>query len=288
METLTKGYNLTVTVDNFNVSYDDLGEGAIPVIFLHGYPFDKTMWKYQLEFLKNSYRVIAYDLRGFGRSKDEETTLSIDLFSEDLVKFMDALHIEKAVVCGLSMGGYIALHAHREFMDRFEALVLCDTQCIADTAETKEKRLQSMDDIAKKGVADFNNSFIERVFHKNSLTTKKEEVEQLRNVVFSNSQHILSHGLEMLAGRSENCSTLWKISIPTLILCGREDEVTPLEQSEYMHQYIDGSVLHVIENAGHVSNLEQPHEFNKHLVEFLSTLKDLHVRELNGKEAELK
>jgi len=288
METLTKGNNLTVTVDNFNVSYDDFGEGAIPLIFLHGYPFDKKMWNYQLEFFKSSYRVIAYDIRGFGRSIDEDSTLSIDLFSEDLIKFMDVMRIEKAVICGLSMGGYIALNAHQKFPDRFEALVLCDTQCIADTAESKEKRHKSMKDIATNGVENFNDEFIKHVFHKDSFTNKKEVVEQIKSVVFSNTQHIISHGLEVLAERAESCSTLWKVQIPTLIMCGREDEVTPLAQSEYMHQYIEGSVLQVIENAGHLSNLEQPHEFNKHLGDFLSKLEDLHVKELSEKEADVK
>ena len=97
-------------------------------------------------------------------------------------------------------------------------------------------------------------------------------VEQLKSVVSANSQHIIVQGLVALAERSETCSTLHDISIPTLIICGRQDEVTPLAQSESMHSSIRGSVLKVIENAGHVSNLEQPHEFAKHISEFLAGL----------------
>lgn len=277
METESKGYNLTITVNNINLSYDDVGEGKIPIIFLHGFPFDKTMWRLQLDFLKSSYRVIACDIRGFGKSMDEESPLSMDLFGDDLIKFMNKLNIDKAVVCGLSMGGYITLNAHKKFPDRFEALILCDTQCIADTIEGKEKRYTIIDEIKVDGVANFNEGFIKKIFHKDSITNKKELVAQLRSVVFSNSQHIISQGLVALAERSETCSTLSKVTIPALIICGREDEVTPLVQSEFMNKNIKGSILRIIDNAGHVSNLEQPHEFNKNLLDFLTTLSIIDV-----------
>ncbi|HLP39821.1 alpha/beta hydrolase [Lacibacter sp.] len=270
MQTEMKGYDLSIPVSNFNLSYDDLGEGDTPVIFLHGYPFSKAMWRKQLEFLQTTNRVIACDIRGFGDSEDESSILSIDLFAEDLLQFMDSLKIEKAIVCGLSMGGFIALNAHKRFPERFEALILCDTQCIADTPAVKEKRYKTIDDISANGVKNFNDGFIENVFHRDSLSNKKELVEELRKVVFENSQHIITAGLTALAERTETCSTLGAISIPTMIICGREDTVTPLAQSDFMHQMIEGSTMHVIDNAGHVSNLEQPDEFNQYLLDFLT------------------
>lgn len=271
MSTDPKGYDLTIPVSDFNLSYDDLGEGDIPVIFLHGYPFSKEMWKQQLEFLQSTHRVIACDIRGFGKSTYEEGALSMDLFADDLLTFMYKLQIEKAIICGLSMGGYIALNAVERFPTHFEALILCDTQCIADTPEGKEKRYKVIDDIKANGVKEFNEKFINSVFHKDSLSNNKELVESLRTVVFSNSQEVIIAGLTALAERSQTCSTLGAIKIPTLILCGREDEVTPLAQSEFMHQMIERSILHVIEKAGHVSNLEQPDEFNQQLLGFLTT-----------------
>lgn len=277
MKTETKGYDLTINVNNFNFSYDDVGDGSIPIIFLHGFPFDKTMWRGQLDFLKFSYRLIACDIRGFGKSTDEESPLSIDLFGNDLIQFMDTLNIDKAIVCGLSMGGYLALNVIKRFPSHFEALILCDTQCIADTAESKEKRYKIIEEIETDGVTNFNEGFIKSVFHKDSLANKTELVEQLRGVVFSNSQHIISQGLVALAKRSETCSSLGEISIPTLIICGREDQVTPLAQSEFMNKHIKGSILQVIENAGHVSNIEQPKEFNKYLGEFLTDLSGFDV-----------
>lgn len=270
MHTETKGYDLTIPVNDFNLSYDDLGEAGIPVIFLHGYPFSKAMWKQQLEFLQATNRVIACDVRGFGKSTYEQSSLSIDLFADDLLTFMYKLHIEKAIICGLSMGGYIALNAMKRFPGHFEALILCDTQCIADSPAVKEKRYKVIDDINVNGVKNFNEEFIKSVFHKDTLSNKKELVETLRTVVFANSQQIITAGLVALAERSETCSTLGAIDIPTLILCGREDEVTPLAQSDFMHQLIEGSIMHVIDNAGHVSNLEQPDEFNQQVLDFLT------------------
>jgi len=264
--------DLWAEVNGITLSYNDAGEGTIPVIFLHGYPFDKSMWKGQLDSLKPSNRVIACDIRGFGKSTDENTHLSIDLFAEDLVAFMDKLHIEKAIICGLSMGGFIALNAIKRFSDRFEALILCDTQCIADTAEVKKNRFTTIDQINRDGASVFNEKFIKSVFHPDSLTNKTELVENLRSIVFANSKKIITAGLTALAERSETCSSLDTIHIPTLIICGKADEVTPLAQSEFMHEHIEGSILKIIDNAGHVSNLEQPDEFNKYLHNFLNTL----------------
>jgi 3-oxoadipate enol-lactonase len=276
-ENKTKGYDLTIEVNDFNLSYDDLGEGRYPIIFLHGFPFDKSMWNEQCEFLKSSYRLIACDIRGFGKSTDEVTPLSMSLFADDLILFMDKLGIDKAIICGLSMGGFIALNAVKRFPERFEGLILCDTQCIADTAEVKEQRLKDIIEIDNEGVTNFNEKFIKKVFHEDSFVNKKELVENLRNIVFANSKHVISQGLLALAVRTETCSTLSNIKIPTLIICGREDAVTPLAQSEYMKSHIEGSILKVIDNTGHVSNLEQPKEFNECLSEFLMNQGEFHT-----------
>jgi len=264
--------NLLTEVNNIAISYNEAGEGGIPILFLHGFPFDKSMWKGQLDSLKSSKRVIAVDIRGFGKSTDENSILSIDLFGDDLIAFMDKLMIERATICGLSMGGFIALNVMKRFPDRFEALILCDTQCIADTPKVRENRYTTIEQINIDGADAFNEKFIKSVFHPESLTHKIELVEGLRSVVIANSTGIITAGLTALAERSETCSTLDTIGVPTLIICGREDAVTPLAQSEFMHKHIKGSILKIIDDAGHVSNLEQPDAFNKHLIDFLNTL----------------
>jgi len=269
-----KGFNLTTALHNYTVSYDDIGKGEIPIIFIHGFPFDKSMWQAQLDFLKSTQRAIAYDIRGFGATHDDDSDLSIDLFTDDLISFMDKLAIDKAIICGLSMGGYIALNTVKRFPDRLEALILCDTQCNADSPEAKEKRYAKMDEIASSGKSAFTEGFIKGIFHPDSLEHKKGVVEKLRSVVNSNSQYTLINGLTALAERSESCSILTDIKMPTLIICGKDDALTPVAQSEKMHKAIDGSVLRIIDNAGHVSNLEQPRDFNKHIVEFLEQLRN--------------
>jgi pimeloyl-ACP methyl ester carboxylesterase len=284
MKKSTQGYNLTVNVNDFNLSYDDVGEGLVPIVFLHGFPFDKTMWQEQLDYLKTTHRVIACDIRGFGKSKDEESHLGMDLFANDLILFIDKLGLEKVIICGLSMGGFIALNAMKRFPSRFEALILCDTQCIADSHDVKAKRYKTIDDIKEYGVSNFNEGFLKKVFHEDSIANKPELVEQLRKVVFSNSQHIICQGLVALAERSETCSIINKITIPTLIICGREDAVTPLDESKFMNKNIQGSVLHVINNAGHVSNLEEPAKFNKLLRDFLMDFCEANVNELKEKQ----
>jgi len=131
------GHDINIKLNGLTISYDDLGKGAVPIIFIHGFPFDKSSWQPQMEFFKKTNRVIAYDIRGFGKSSSGNEKESIRLFADDLIKFMDGLEITKAIVCGFSMGGYILLNAVCHYPKRFDAIILSDTQCIADSVETK-------------------------------------------------------------------------------------------------------------------------------------------------------
>src|SRR5689334_21491870 len=132
METLqTTGNDIQIQVNGTTVCYDDLGKGKIPILFIHGFPFDKTSWQPQMQFLKSTNRVIAYDIRGFGKSAAGNEKASIGLFADDLVQLLDALQLDKVIACGLSMGGYILLNALSRYPERFDAIILSDTQCIA-------------------------------------------------------------------------------------------------------------------------------------------------------------
>lgn len=274
MNTMKKKSINTVDIEGTTISFDDFGKGEMPIIFIHGFPFDKSSWQPQMTFLKKTHRVIAYDIRGFGASITNDEQESIDLFSNDLVKFMDALSIKKAIVCGLSMGGYILLNAVHRFSDRFEAIILSDTQCIADSEAAKEKRAKSIKQIEAEGLKDFADGFIKNVFCQNSLDNKKELVETIKNVILKTSQRTVVGTLRALAQRSEMCASLNQISVPTLIICGKEDGVTPPIQAEFMYGKILNSRLQIIENAGHLSNLEQPDEFNKILIDFISSIEN--------------
>ena len=201
METMHK--QNSVTLHGINISYEEAGKGEIPVIFIHGFPFDKSTWQPQIESLKKNYRVIAYDIRGFGGSDLGEETISIDLFASDLIQFMDALNIKKAIVCGLSMGGYIVMNAVSRFPERFEAIILSDTQCIADSEENKEKRYKTIDQINKEGLEKFAGSFVQNVFCKETLENKKELVDEVKHLILKTSPETITGTLKALAERRE-------------------------------------------------------------------------------------
>lgn len=266
------GNDININVDGVTICYDDFGKGITPIIFIHGFPFDKSSWQPQMEFLKKSHRVISYDIRGFGKSTTGKEKQSIGLFADDLIKFMDALEINNAIVCGLSMGGYILLNAISRYPEKFKAIILSDTQCIADTLEVKEKRNQTSSHIMASGLKDFADGFIKNIFCQETLETKKEIVEKIKDIILSTSPITITGALSALAQRWETCSSLQEISVPALILCGKEDKVTPLAQSEFLLQNITNATLHNINKAGHMSNLEQPDEFNQHVNNFISGL----------------
>lgn len=262
----------TIVVNGLSVSYSDSGTGATPIIFIHGFPFDKSTWQPQIDFFKKTQRVIAYDIRGFGSSQAGKDPMNMSLFATDLVKFMDALEISTAIICGLSMGGYILLNAENRYRNRFKALVLCDTQCIADSPELKEKRNRAIAQIIAGRIEDFAFYFIKSVFCEETVTTKPELVERTRKIILSTQTDVITGGLNALAQRWDMCVSLDEISVPALIMCGREDTVTPPAESESLHKHIANSVLHIIDNAGHLSNLEQPDKFNRYLSEFIAGL----------------
>lgn len=264
------GKNIKITANHITVNYNDEGPENAPVmIFIHGFPFSKEMWNKQMAALREKYRVISYDIRGHGNSWSGTDDFTIELFVKDLLSLMDALEIEKAALCGLSMGGYIALKAMENHPYRFESLILCDTSCKADSPEAKEKRMKAIDGILKNGVEQFAADSLKNFFAKESFITKKEVITEVREIMVNTSEKSIIKTLLALSKRKETCPTLWKIKVPVLILVGEEDKITPPEAAQFMHEEINGSVMSVIENAGHLSNLENPDQFNEQLKRFL-------------------
>jgi pimeloyl-ACP methyl ester carboxylesterase len=272
-----KGTNINVKINDIIINYNDLGEGKLPLIFIHGYPFDKSSWQPQLDHLQHYGRVIAYDMRGYGMSTTNNETLSITLLADDLIKFMDALQIQKAIVCGLSMGGYVLLNALNRYPKRFSAIILSDTQCISDTAEAKEKRHKNIQLIQSGGLNEFTENMIRNLFYEESFIAKKDVVASVKKVMLSASPQSLTDTLHALANREEMCYSLANILIPTLIICGKEDKAVPSQQSVFMHQQIPRSILHLIEKAGHLPNLEKPDEFNRLVNDFTMSMNVMHV-----------
>ncbi len=273
-----EGMNKQVTINGLVVSYNDVGAADAPVmILLHGFPLNKSMWAPQLEALREDFRVIAYDIRGHGDSESGTADFSIEMFVNDLLCFMETLGLEKVILFGFSMGGYIALNAVERFPERFEALILSDTQCIADTPGIREKRIASMDRILENGVEAYADEILVKLFAPASFVRHRPEVEAVREMIVNTSTESLCNTLFALAARKETRGKLMEIGIPTLILVGKEDQITPLEASQLMHGRIRGSVLAVVDHAGHLANMENPVVFNKHLVHFVAQFTDVRV-----------
>jgi 3-oxoadipate enol-lactonase len=264
---------LEVRVNDIVVSYNDAGKGnPLTLIFIHGFPFNKNSWNPQLDALSSKYRCIAFDLRGFGNTHFGTQDSSIELFADDLDAFMDILQIQSAVICGLSMGGYIALRAALKYPHRFKGLILSDTQCIADSPEAKEKRYKVIEQIETSGLEAYAEASLKNLFHENSLANKKDVVHEIHQTILSTSPATIISALKALANRTETCSMLGEIGAFTLVVCGKEDKVTPPAQAVFLSEHIGSSRLEIIGEAAHLSNLEQPDKFNAAVVSFLKVV----------------
>lgn len=264
-------YNITISINNLDVSYSDNELDGVPVIiFVHGFPLNKSMWNKQISEFKDDFRVISYDIRGHGNTEVGNADFSIDLFARDLICFMDALKIDKAILCGFSMGGYISLNAIENFPERFSALILSDTSCVADTPEAREKRLRTIDTIKANGMEKYADESIKNLFAPDSIAIKTTEIESVKEMILKTSKLSIYNTLHALSNREETCSKLMQINVPTLILVGKEDKITPPEAAQWMHERINESSMKIIEQAGHLSNLENALEFNDQLRKFLA------------------
>lgn len=265
--------NNRTSVNNHTISYNDYGpDGAPAIILIHGFPFNKSMWNKQVEVLIENYRVISYDIRGHGDSDTGTDDFSIGLFTDDLLGLMDFLKVEKAILCGLSLGGYIALNAIENFPKRFDALILCDTTCTADSPEVIKKRMETIDNIKEFELEQYAEDSLKKLFAPESFVTSKEKIAAVKEMIKKTSPQSISDTLLALTRRKETCDKLSDIHVPVLIMVGKEDKITPPAAARFMHKNIKGSILQIIEHAAHLSNIENPNEFNEHLVKFVSSL----------------
>jgi 3-oxoadipate enol-lactonase len=261
-------------INGWNIDYNIYGKTSVlPVVFVHGFPFSQEMWRLQVAGLSGDYHLITYDVRGHGRSKVGDGQYMIEFFVDDLIGLLDHLRIEKAVVVGLSMGGYIALRAIERNPDRFRGLVLCDTRSEADTNEGKIKRAASIQSVRNDGVKKYAEGFVKAVFAPQTFERNPEAVKSIRRIIEKTSPIAIAGTLLALASRTDTTESLSKINVPTLILVGEHDALTPVSAAKSMSEKIRQSELHVISNAAHLSNLENSEEFNMHLSGFLRRIK---------------
>ena len=258
-------------VRGIELTYTDAGRGPA-VVFLHGFPFDRSMWRGQVERLSADFRVIAPDLRGHGESTLTSEPSTMEVLAEDVAALLDELNVPRAVVCGLSMGGYVALALYRAHPSRVRALVLADTRSKADTEDARRTREENARRALAEGMSPIVDSMLPKLLSESTRENEPEVVARVREMMSGVSPEGAAAALRGMALRRDQTDLLASIDVPALVVVGSEDAVTPPSEAEAMHALIEGSRLRVIEGAGHVSNVERPEEFDRALAEFLEGL----------------
>jgi pimeloyl-ACP methyl ester carboxylesterase len=260
-----------------NLAHDDFGpRTGRPVLLVHGHPFDRSMWRPQVEHLvKNGYRVITPDLRGYGQStnrdtKTQDAKTGLDVFASDLVDLADHLRLGSFVLGGLSMGGQIVMQLVKDHPGRVQALVLADTFAGLDTPQAKQARYDTADRITEEGMERYAEELLPKMISKQTRATRPDVEEHVRTMMRNASEEGAAAALRGRAERPDYTGSLKDIRVPTLVVVGSEDEFTPVGDAELIHREISTSTLVVIEGAGHLPNLERETEFDEALSAFLT------------------
>jgi len=258
---------------DFPLFYLDQGKaGGRVVIFLHAFPLDHTAWQAQMAALAPEFRTVAFDVRGLGQSELGSGQYTMETYVEDLVQLMDLLEIPQAVLCGLSLGGYIALRCFEKYPERVSALVLSNTRSEADNNQGKLNRAESIFLLQSQGVEAFTRGFVPKFTGKTTQEQHPEVTQKITRMILSQeAAGIVSAQLAMIS-RTDTGHVLPNIQVPTLVIGVEEDPLIPAEQSKALAEKIPGAEFALIPQAGHMSNLENPEKFNEALLKFLRKL----------------
>ena len=262
---------MKTVVNGIEIAFDDEGSGT-PVVLLHGYPFNRTMWREQVAALKPKHRVITPDLRGHGESTVTPGVATMEDMANDVAALLESLDVSVPAIGGLSMGGYVSLAFARLFPSQVRALLLADTRAQADTEEAKQNREQQAEKALSEGMEAIADGLLPKLLAPATPNERPDIVKRVREMIVSTNPAGAAAALRGMARRPNHISFLPQIIAPTLILVGSEDTLTPVADSELMHREIGASSLKIIEGAGHVSNFENTDDFNHALGEFLNAL----------------
>ncbi|NIR48758.1 alpha/beta hydrolase [candidate division KSB1 bacterium] len=259
-------------VNGIDLFYQIDGLGT-PVVLLHAFPLNRTMWEPQVQELSNEFQIITPDFRGFGKSGATDDPYTMDLLADDILQLLKTLSLDEVILGGLSMGGYVAFALYRKQPDMVKGLILADTRAEADSEDGKKNRKAMADLAIQKGPLVIAEQMTPKLLGKTTMLKNDSVVQKVKKMMSSSSIAGISNSSLGMALRDDSNPTLKDIACPTLILVGAEDELTPVEAAENLHNKIKNSELQVIPNAGHISNLEQPSEFNNAVKSFLQQFK---------------
>ena len=244
------------------LNYYEQGSGE-PLVFIHGLGGRAERWRLQIEALSKNYRVLAMDLRGHGQSGYRaDEPVSIRTFADDVVALMDKVGLDQAHICGLSLGGMIALQLFGRYAPTVKSLILADTTAFFPPPQAREELLRLFDRLDMASWAAF---LAGRLLRREAPAEQRQEVTQM---LAANPRALYRAGLTATFD-SDYRWVLPLIDLPTLILVGEEDQATPIGYAEYLQAHIRGSVLRVIPQAAHLSNLENPAAFNRQILTHL-------------------
>jgi pimeloyl-ACP methyl ester carboxylesterase len=271
LRTAARGERVHTQVSNITIGYSDQGTG-LPIVFLHAFPLNRSMWATQELLLSLQFRIITIDLRGHGESDAPLWRYTLEQSADDVSALLDHLGIQRALFVGLSMGGYILFAFYRKYADRVKGLILADTKAQGDTEEGKNGRFQLAQIAYKKGSSAIADVMIPKLLSPATIQTNPDLVHQVRAMIEGNQISGIAGDLMAMAERSDSVPLLSQIICPTQIIVGELDQATPPSDAKLMADQIPYARLAIIPNAAHLSNLEQPEAFNQIVVAFAQEL----------------
>lgn len=264
--------NSRYSVGDATLHVHEEGTG-IPLLFIHGFPLDHTMWRHQIRALASEFRAIAPDLCGFGQSSVTEGTVTMEQFADDLGALLDEMQVtEKAVICGFSLGGYIAWQFWRKYSKRVRAMVLCDTRAVADTDDASAARLKMAEAVLQKGPAIVAEAMMPKLLAAGTSRRSPEIVDEMRQTILNTPAAGIAAAQRGMAARQNVEAMLPTISAPCLVLVGEHDVISPVDEMRQIASSIPAAKFTIVPDAGHMAPLENPDFVNKELRTFLREL----------------
>jgi len=263
---------MKATINNVQLAYDDHGVG-LPVMFLHAFPLNRRMWAGELMALlgEGRYRLVALDWRGFGESEITNGISTMELFAGDVAGLMDALGIQNAILCGLSMGGYAAFAFLRKYPQRVAGLILADTRPGADTPEAQANRENVAQIAETQGTGAIADLQVPRLISEYTRRHHPEVEARVRQLIDEATPQGIAAASRGMAQRADSTELLGGITCPTLVIVGEQDALIPPVVTQDYASRIPGAQFAVIPQAGHLSSLEQPEAFLQAIGGFLGS-----------------